>query len=102
MMRLSQFKGMQQLGFQLESTTLNGDIYESSYAYQNPSKSKWVDMGFRILYDQPYKHFLLSASIIAKRSYNYNWAQPSTASGLGLQNPNDLDSFLFKIGIRYL
>ena len=103
MMRVSQFKGMQQFGFQLESTTLNGDIYEgSSLAYQNPSKSKWVDMGFRILYDQPYKHFLLSASIIAKRSYNYNWSQPTTASGLGLQNPNDLDSFLFKIGIRYL
>jgi hypothetical protein len=102
MMRLSQFKGMQQFGFQIESTTHNGDIYESSYAYQNPSKTKWVDMGLRIIYDQPYKHFLLSASIIAKRSYNYNWTQPSTASGFGLQNPNDLDSFLFKIGIRYL
>ena len=103
MMRVSQFKGMQQLAVQIESTTHNADIYEGSkLAYQNPSVSKWVDMGFRILYDQPYKHFLLSASLIAKRSYNYNWTQPSTASGFGLQNPNDLDSFLFKIGIRYL
>ena len=103
MMRVSQFEGMKQLGIQLESTTKNADDYEGGpLAFQNPSKTKWVDMGFRLLYDRPYKNFLLSASIIAKRSFNYNFSQPTTASGLGFSNPNDLDSFLFKIGIRYL
>jgi hypothetical protein len=103
MMRISQFKGMQQFGIQIESTTKNADDYEGSgLAYQNPSKTKWVDMGFRILYDQPYKHFLLSANFIAKRSFNYNFSQPVSATGIGFANPNDLDSFLIKIGIRYL
>jgi hypothetical protein len=103
MLRVSQFKGMQQMGLQIESTTHNADIYEgSSLATQNASTSKWVDMGFRIMYDQPFKHFLLSASVVGKRSFNYNYTQPATASGLGLSNPNDLNSFLFKIGFRYL
>ena len=103
MMRLSKFEGMKQLAIQLESTTKNADDYEGSgLAFQNPSKTKWVDMGFRILYDHPYKHFLLSASLIAKRSFNYNFSQPVTATGFGFENPNDLDSFLLKIGLRYL
>ncbi len=103
MMRVSQFKGMQQIGMQIESTTKNADIYEgSALATQNPSVSKWVDMGFRMIYDQPFKHFLLSATIVCKRSFNYNWTQPANATGLGLSNPNDLNSFLFKIGFRYL
>ena len=103
MMRVSKFEGMKQLGIQLESTTKNADDYEGSgLAFQNPSKTKWVDMGFRVLYDRPYKHFLLSASLIAKRSFNYNFSQPATASGFGFENPNDLDSFLLKIGLRYL
>jgi hypothetical protein len=87
----------------LESTTKNADDYEGSgLAFQNPSKTKWVDMGFRVMYDRPYKHFLLSASLIAKRSFNYNFSQPVTATGFGFENPNDLDSFLLKIGLRYL
>jgi hypothetical protein len=103
MMRVSKFEGMKQLGIQLESTTKNADDYEGSgLAFQNPSKTKWVDMGFRVLYDRPYKHFLLSASLIATRSFNYNFSQPATASGFGFENPNDLDSFLLKIGLRYL
>jgi hypothetical protein len=103
MMRVSKFEGMKQLGIQLESTTKNADDYEGSgLAFQNPSKTKWVDMGFRVLYDRPYKHFLLSASLIAKRSFNYNFSQPAIASGFGFENPNDLDSFLLKIGLRYL
>ena len=103
MMRISKFEGMKQLGIQLESTTKNADDYEGSgLAFQNPSKTKWVDMGFRIMYDHPYKHFLLSASLIGKRSFNYNFSQPAAASGFGFENPNDVDSFLLKIGIRYL
>jgi hypothetical protein len=103
MMRVSKFEGMKQLGIQLESTTKNADDYEGSgLAFQNPSKTKWVDMGFRVLYDRPYKHFLLSASLTGKRSFNYNFSQPTTASGFGFENPNDVDSFLLKIGIRYL
>jgi hypothetical protein len=102
MMRVSKFEGMKQLAIQLESTTKNTDDYEARFAFQNPSKTKWVDMGFRILYDHPYKHFLLSASLIGKRSFNYNFSQPATASGFGFENPNDVDSFLLKIGIRYL
>jgi hypothetical protein len=103
MMRVSKFEGMKQLGIQLESTTKHADDYEwGELAFQNPSKIKWVDMGFRIMYDHPYKHFLLSASLIGKRSFNYNFSQPATASGFGFENPNDVDSFLLKIGIRYL
>ena len=59
MMRVSKYEGMKQLAIQLESTTKNTDDYEARFAFQNPSKTKWVDMGFRILYDHPYKHFLL-------------------------------------------
>ena len=103
MMRISKFEGMKQLGIQLESTTKNADNYEGSWlAFQNSSKTKWVDMGFRVIYDYPYKHFLLSASLIGKRSFNYNFSQSTTASGFGFENPNDVDSFLLKIGIRYL
>jgi hypothetical protein len=103
MMRVSKFEGMKQLGIQLESTTKNADDYEGSgLAFQNASKTKWVDMGFRVMYDHPYKHFLLSASLIGKRSFNYKFSQPATASGFGFENPNDVDSFLLKIGIRYL
>jgi hypothetical protein len=102
MLRISQFKGMRQIGIQLESTRIRSDFYEEFIAFQNPSKTKWVDMGFRVMYDRPYKHFLLSASLIAKRSFNYNFSQPARASGFGFENPNDLDSFLLKIGLRYL
>lgn len=103
MMRISKFNGWKQIGIQLESTTHNAENFEDSgLAFTNPSLTKWVDYGFRILYDYPYKHFLLSTTIAATRSFNYNWSQPTTASGLGLGNPNDLDSYLLKLGIRFL
>ena len=103
MMRISKFNGWKQIGLQIESTTHNAENFEGSgLAFTNPSKSKWVDYGFRILYDYPYKHFLFSTTIAATRSFNYNWSQPANASGLGLSNPNDLDSYLLKFAIRFL
>jgi hypothetical protein len=103
MMRISKFNGWKQIGFQLESTTHNAEKFEASgLAFTNPSLTKWVDYGFRILYDYPYKHFLFSTTLAATRSFNYNWSQPATATGLGLGNPNDLDSYLLKFAIRFL
>ena len=103
MMRISKFNGWKQIGLQIESTTHNAENFEGSgLAFTNPSKSKWVDYGFRILYDYPYKHFLFSTTLAATRSFNYNWSQPANASGLGLGNPNDLDSYLLKFAIRFL
>ncbi len=103
MMRISKFDGWKQIGVQLESTTHNGDVFEDTgLAFSKPSVTKWVDYGLRILFDHPYKQFLLSTSFAATRSFNYNWSQPATASGLGLGNPNDLDSFLLKFVIRFL
>lgn len=103
MVRLSQFEGMQQMGIQLESTSQNGETFEESgLAFTNPSITKWVDMGARLFFDYPYKNFMITSTIAFKRSFNYKWSQPTGASGVGISNPNDLDSFLFKIGIRYL
>ena len=103
MMRISKFNGWKQIGFQLESTTHNAENFEASgLAFTNPSLTKWVDYGFRILYDYPYKHFLFSTTLAATRSFNYNWSQPATATSLGLGNPNDLDSYLLKFAIRFL
>ena len=103
MMRISKFDGWKQIGLQIESTTHNAETFEDSdLAFANPSVTKWVDYGFRILLDYPYKRFLFSTTLAAKRSFNYNWSQPATASGLGLGNPNDLDSYLLKFSIRFL
>ena len=103
MMRISKFNGWKQIGFQLESTTHTAENFEASgLAFTNPSLTKWVDYGFRILYDYPYKHFLFSTTLAATRSFNYNWSQPANATGLGLGNPNDLDSYLLKFAIRFL
>lgn len=102
MVRISHFKGLKQLGFQLERTTQNAENFEGSYlALTDPSKTKWVDLAVRVLYDYPFKHFLLSSKLIAKRSYNYNWTAPSTTSN-GIQGQyNDLNSLLIQFGFRF-
>jgi hypothetical protein len=60
-----------------------------------------VDYAFRFMADMPYKGFILSGTIGYKRSFNYQYTQPDNATGLGLSNPNDIDSFLFKLGITF-
>ncbi|MEI7588737.1 MAG: hypothetical protein WCJ68_04515 [Chitinophagia bacterium] len=103
MMRISKFNGWKQIGLQLESTTHNAENFEDTgLAFTNPSLTKWVDYGCRILFDYPYKKYLFSTTLAATRSFNYHWSQPANASGLGLGNPNDLDSYLLKFTIRYL
>lgn len=103
MIRISHFKGLKQLGFQLERTTQNVEIFEgSNLAFTDPAKTKWVDLAIRILYDYPFKHFLVSSKIIAKRSYNYNWISPTTTFLTGDQGRyNDLNSFLIQFGFRF-
>ena len=105
MFRISKFKGWEQKAIQVESTTQQADRYEEPYyrlTYLNPSTAKWVDFGFRLLYDRPYKKLFISTTLAFKRSYNYNFYQPADATGFGFNNPNDLNSFLFKISFRYL
>jgi hypothetical protein len=87
--RLSKFNGVQQYGLQLERVTQNGVYFEDNLAFTDPSKTKWVDVGFKVFADHPYKGFVFSSSIAYKRSLNYNWAS------------KDLDSFLFKLGIWF-
>ena len=98
--RLSKFNGLQQFGIQLERVTQNGVYFEDALAFTNPSKTKWVDFGLRLMADYPVKRWMISTSIAMKRSYNYQWNQPADASGLGLNNPNDVNSFLFTLGIK--
>ncbi len=105
MFRISKFRGWEQKAIQLESTTQRSDKYEQSaygLTYLNPSNTKWVDFGFRLLYDRPYKKLFISTTLAFKRSYNYNFSQTPDTSGLGFSSPIDLNSFLFKIGFRYL
>jgi hypothetical protein len=102
MIRVSKFEGWKQYALQLESTTQHADEFEATnLAYTNPSLHKWIDYGFRILVDYPFKNFLISGTIAMKRSFNYNFVQSADASGLGVSNPNDQDSYLFKLAIRY-
>ena len=102
MIRVSKFEGWKQYALQLESTTQHADEFEDTdLAYTNPSLHKWIDYGFRILVDYPFKNFLISSTIAMKRSFNYNFVQSADASGLGISNPNDQDSYLFKLAIRY-
>lgn len=103
MLRISKFNGMKQLAIQLDRTTQNAENFEGTgLAYQNPSLTKWVDFGVRVLFDHPFKNVFLTTTFSAKRSYNYNWTQPADATGQGFSNPNDVNNFLIKIGIRYL
>ncbi len=99
--RLSKFNGLQQYGIQLERVTQNGVYFEDALAFTNPAKTKWVDFGVRLLADHPFKRVVLSSSIAYKKSFNYQWTQPADATGLGFNNPNDLNSFLFKLGIWF-
>ncbi len=102
MLRVSKFEGWKQIGVQVESTTHNGEVFEDTgLAFTNPSLTKWVDYGFRILFDYPYKNFLISSTVAYTRAFNYQWMQPATATGFGINNPNDVDSYLFKLAIRY-
>jgi len=98
--RLSKFNGVQQFGIQFERVAQNGDYFENNLPFTNPSKTKWVDFSLRLLADHPIKRWIISSSIAIKRSYNYQWSQPADASGLGFNNPNDLNSFLFTLGIK--
>jgi len=102
MVRISHFQGLRQLGVQLERTTQNAEIFEgSALAFTDPSKTKWVDLAVRVLYDYPFKHFLLSSKLIAKRSYNYNWTAPSTTNNGAQGQYNDLNSLLIQFGFRF-
>lgn len=105
MFRISKFKGWEQKAIQVESTTQQADRYEEPFyglTNSNPSNTKWVDFGFRLLYDRPYKKLFISTTVAFKRSFNYKWSQPADATGVGFNNPNDLNSFLFKLSFRYL
>ena len=99
--RISKIDGLKIFSLQLNTVTHDGVFFESALAYSNPSVSKWVDYGFRFMVDMPYKGFILSGTLGMKRSFNYQYTQPSNATGLGLSNPNDLDSFIFKLGITF-
>jgi len=94
---LGKFNGWNKIGFQFERNTHNAELYDLYKDYSKPNLTKWVDFGFRLLYDRPYKKLFISTTFAIKRSFNYKWSQPSDASGLGFSNPNDLNSFLFKI-----
>ncbi len=100
-MRISKIDGLKTYSVQLNSVTHDAVMYEAALAYSNPSVTKWVDYGIRIMADMPYKGFILSGTLGMKRSFNYQYTQPSNATGLGLSNPNDLDSYLFKLGICF-
>ena len=100
-LRISKFDGLKRYAFQLNRVTHDAVFFEEALAYTNPSLSKWVDYGIRIMADMPYKGYILSGTIGLKRSFNYQFTQPANATGLGLSNPNDIDSFLFKLGITF-
>ena len=100
-LRISKFDGLKSVGVQLNRVTHDAVYFESALAYTNPSVTKWVDYGIRLMADLPYKGFILSGTIGMKRSFNYQYTQPANATGLGLSNPNDIDSFLFKLGITF-
>ena len=102
MIRLSEFKGNIQKAIQFESITHEAEIYEDGgLAFVNPSISKWVDYGFSLFYEKKLQHIFVSTKLAYKRSFNYQWTQPSSASGLGLKNPNDIDSFMLQLVLRY-
>ena len=100
-MRISKFDGLKRYAFQLNRVTHDAVYFEDALAYTNPGLTKWVDYGFRVMADMPYKGLILSGTVGFKRSFNYQYQQPSNATGLGLSNPNDIDSFLFKLGITF-
>lgn len=99
--RIAKFDGYKSYGLQLGRTTQDAVYFESALAFTNPSVSKWVDYECRIMLDLPFKNTLIAASIAYKRAFNYQYFQPATATGLGLKNPNDQDSFLFKTSISF-
>jgi hypothetical protein len=53
--RLSKFNGLQQYGIQLERVTQNGVFFEDNLAFTNPSKTKWVDFGLRLMAEYKYR-----------------------------------------------
>ena len=89
-LRLSKFNGLQQYGIQLDRVTQNGVYFEDNLAFTDPSKTKWVDFGLRLLADHPFKNFVISSSVAYKKSFNYQW-----------NSNNDLNSFMFKLGIWF-
>lgn len=89
-LRISKFNGLQQFGIQLDRVTQNGVYFEDNLAFTEPSKTKWVDFGLRILVDHPFKNFVISSSAAYKKSFNYQW-----------NSNNDLNSFMFKLGIWF-
>ena len=99
---LSKFNGWNKIGFQFERNTHNAEFYDLYKDYSKPNLTKWVDFGFRLYYDRPYKKIYISSTFAIKRSFNYKWSQPGDATGVGFNNPNDLNSFLFKLIFRYL
>ena len=100
-LRISKFNGLQSFGFQFNRVTRDAVYFESGLAFTNPSLSKWVDYGIRLMADLPYKGFIVSGTLGIRRSFNYQYTQPANASGLGLHNPNDIDSYLLKLGITF-
>ena len=99
---LSKYNGWNKIGFQFERNTHNAEIYDLYKDYTKPNLTKWVDFGLRLYYDRPYKNLYISSTFAIKRSFNYKWSQPADATGIGFNNPNDLNSFLFKFIFRYL
>ena len=99
--RISKFDGLKRYAFQFNRVTHDAVYFEEALAYSNPSVTKWVDYGIRLMADIPYKGFIISSTIGYKKSFNYEYTQPANATGLGLSNPNDIDSFLFKLGITF-
>ena len=99
--RLSRINSIKQYSIQIEKVNNNGDYFENYLAFSNASLNKWVDYNFSLSITYPIKNLIFNSSIAYKKALNYNWKQSSTASGLGLNNPNDLSSFMFKLGIWF-
>ena len=81
---VSKIKGMEQMGLYFERVNYNEDLFYGrlvhlSYNSSNPLwkdySKRYVDWGFKFLYQRPYfkNNLLVSFTLHLMRTYNFNW-----------------------------
>lgn len=72
-LEVSWFKGVKQLGIQVERYVHNNDFYYYAYEDSKDYRRHWTDLSFAAVGEWNYQNLLLSAKLQGIKSLNYQW-----------------------------
>lgn len=95
------FKGVKQLGIQVERYVHNNDFYYYAYEDSKDYRRHWTDLSFAAVGEWNYQNLLLSAKLQGIKSLNYQWYLLQEPGERYMTDGRDAFNFQIQAGISY-